>query len=113
MPFSSPSRSRNDNGLEAARRQRLQRAGLHGELRGGEPTGAFVAIEMAVLVLVSTLAMVSVIVTTCSPAEARAITLDFRGDVARHQKSDAPEKRVTAPPLRDAGRPGAVPAAAK
>ena len=113
MTFSSPSRPRDENGLEAARRQRLQRAGLHGELHGGEPTGTFVAIEMAVLVLVSTLAMVSVIVTTCSPAEARAVTLDFRGDAARRQQTDAPEKRMAIPPLRDAGRPDAVPAAAK
>ncbi len=113
MTFSSPSGPRDENGLEAARRQRLQRAGLNGELHGGEPTGTFVAIEMAVLVLVSTLAMVSVIVTTCSPAEARAVTLDFRGDAARRQQTDAPEKRLATLPLRDAARPDAVPAAAK
>ncbi len=113
MMFNTPSRSLDEDGLETARRQRLQRAGLRSEPRGGEPTGAFVAIEMAVLVLVSALAMVSVIVTTCSPAEARAVVIESRSDVAKHQQRDATVKHVTVPAMRRADRPGAVPAAAK
>ncbi len=113
MIFSNPSRPLDENGLEAARRQRLQRAGLRSEPRGSEPTGAFVAIEMAVLVLVSALAMVSVIVTTCSPAEARAVVVESRSDVAKRQQRDATTKRATVPAIRSADRPGAVPAATK
>lgn len=71
MKSTTQSRPCDIDGFEAARRQRLEHAGLRREPRSEEPTGAFVAIEMAVLVFVSALAMVSVIVTTSSPAEAR------------------------------------------
>ena len=64
MRFSAPSHPFELDGLEAAPNQRLLRAGLRSAPRSDEPGGTFVAIEMAVLVFVSALAMVSVIVTT-------------------------------------------------
>lgn len=113
MTFDSPSHPLDKNDLEAARSQLLRRAGLRSEPRGDQPTGAFVAIEMAVLVLVSALAMVSVIVTTCSPAEARAVMLESHGDVAKRPRPDATVKRPTLPAMRNADRSDAASDAAK
>ncbi len=75
MMFSRPPRPLAKDGLAAARNQRVVRAGLRSEPRGDEPRGAFVAIEMALLVFVSTLAMAAVIVTTASPADAHGVAV--------------------------------------
>lgn len=113
MIFSSQPRPCIEDGLEAARRQRLQRTGLRLEPRGGEPTGAFVAIEMAVLVIVFALAMASVIVTTCSPAEARAVVVGTGSAAARPHGPDAGATRFTRPATRNVARPAASGAATR
>jgi hypothetical protein len=48
-----------------ASRRLNQRAGVRVAQSRNQPTGAFVAVEMAVLVIVTALAMVSIIVSTC------------------------------------------------
>lgn len=103
MTISSPPHPCDVDSLEAARRRRLERAGLRVAPRAAEPTATFVAIELAILVLVSALAMVSVIVTTCSPAEARAMPNEGH--------SAAAERRVAIPQRPNADRTIASPAA--
>ena len=99
MMFSSQPRCFDVDALEAARRQRLHRAGLRAAPCSGEPGGVFVAIEMAVLVFVSALAMVSVIVTTGSPKrmESRAAAMQSRPIVRRRVRPTSPAPRCTSP----------------
>ncbi len=111
MMFSRPSHPHDADGLDAARRERLERAGLRVAPRGAEPTATFVAIELAVLVIVSALAMVSVIVTTCSPAEARAVVPDARGLAALWHPAEAAMNRVAPPAKPNADRPADRPSA--
>lgn len=106
MMFSIQSRSLDVDTLEAARlhhRERLHRAGLRTAPHSGEPSGTFVAIEMAVLVFVSALAMVSVIVTTaCSSAEAHGI--EARSDASGPHRPGAGATQVVQLSMHDPDR---------
>ena len=103
MMFSSQPRCFDVDALEAARRQRLHRAGLRAAPCSGEPGGVFVAIEMAVLVFVSALAMVSVIVTTGSPAEAHGV--EGRSDAVAPDRAQAGATHFARPSMYQPDRP--------
>ncbi len=68
-----------------------QPAGLRIATAGGEPTGTFVAVEMAILVIVTALAMVSIIVAGMDAAETS------HADAARARAGDRSQAGHRAP----------------